>query len=327
MRPGPGRALCVLLGLLFVVGAACAEESAPWIVGSEHLRVLYWPQHDDLARLARETGEQTLTRLRRLLDVQPQERIDVHIVRSQAEFDRLTGSRGSTWIVGQALVGQGRVVVKPVGPQRLPGLLAHELTHVMLDLGMGAAGRNLPRWLHEGVAQYAAGEWARADAQIIAHAALGGELLALDELDPAFEGKQEQVSLAYAQSYTLVVYLSSLRPALGVAPLLDEIKQGQDVRTALARAYGKPVAQIERDWLDNIRTAYLVEALPLSSEVILGALFVLAFAVAVVFVRRRSRRIRRRMEEEERMRRLMGQVRLIGNEDDPPDGWPGAPVQ
>lgn len=302
-----------------------AEEPVRWIVGSEHLRVLYWPRHDDLARLARETGEEALGQLRRLLNAEPQGRIDVYIVRSQAEFEELAGSKHSTWVVGLALPRRGTILLKPVGPQRLPKLLAHELAHIMLDASVGASGENLPRWLHEGIAQYAADQWDRAQARTVARAALARELLTLDELDPAFAGKQDQVNLAYAQSYTLVVYLASLRPGLGITPLLDEIKKGRDVRTAIGRAYRTPVPEIEEKWLEQTRTAHLAEALPPLSEMIVGGLFLLAFGVAVILMRRRSARIRRRMEEEERMRSLMATVRFIGDDAEPPDGGPDRP--
>jgi len=314
--------LLAALTILACVAPVRGEEPVRWIVGSEHLRVLYWPEHDELARLARETGEEAFGRLRRLLNAEPTGRIDVYIVRSRAEFDELAGAKHSTWVVGLALLGRGTILLKPVGPQRLPKLLAHELTHIMLDASMGPAGTSIPRWLHEGIAQYAADQWDRAQARTVARAALGNELLTLDELDAAFAAKQDQVDLAYAQSYTLVAYLASLRPGLGLAPLLDEIKKGRDVRTALGRAYRTPVPQIEKEWLEQTRTGYLSAALPPSSEMIVGALFLLAFGLAVVLVRRRSARIRQRMQEEERMRSLMANVRLIGDDAEPPHGGP-----
>ncbi len=314
--------LLASLTVLVLAAPVPAQEPVRWIVGSEHLRVLYWPQHDDLARLARETGEQALGRLRRLLNAKPAGRIDVYIVRSQAEFEELAGAKQSTWVVGLALLGRRTILLKPVGPQRLPKLLAHELAHIMLDVSMGPAARSIPRWLHEGIAQYAAHQWGRAQARTVARAALGNKLLTLDELDAAFAGKEDQVDLAYAESYTLVSYLASLRPGLGIAPLLDEIKKGRDVRTALGRAYRMPVSEIEQEWLEQTRTGYLSATLPPPSQMIVGGLFLLAFGVALILVRRRSARIRRRMEEEERMRRLMMNVRLIRDDAEPPDGGP-----
>ncbi|MGC9317348.1 MAG: peptidase MA family metallohydrolase, partial [Armatimonadota bacterium] len=238
MLPGAGRWPLLALGLAAWLSMGAVERSQAgkerrWVLGAEHLRVMCWPRHEELGEVALEEGDDALRRLGRMLDVELQERIDVFIVRSQREFDELTGGDGDHWVVGRALPRQLRVVVKPVGPQRLPKLLAHELAHVMLDIRMGEAAGALPRWLHEGIAQYAAGDLEHSQKRIIAQAALHGDLLRIDQLSAAFHGDQEQVSLAYAQSHTLVDYLGRLEPSKGLAPLLEQLQKGRDVRLAL----------------------------------------------------------------------------------------------
>ncbi|MGD9495272.1 MAG: peptidase MA family metallohydrolase [Armatimonadota bacterium] len=297
----PRRVCLALAGALALLAPApwTSAQQARRVLGSEHLRILHWPQHADLAELARETGEGAMMRLQRMLDAEPPERIEVYIVRTQAEFDALTGGGNKPWVVGRALPSALRVVVKPMGPQRLPKLLAHELAHVMLDVAMGEAAWELPRWLHEGIAKYAADDFDAGERQLIARAALSGELLGLDELEAAFAGDVEQVSLAYAQSYTLVAYLSSLEPAKGIRPLLDQIAKGREMRLALGLAFGRPVPEMEQEWLSGLQRGYWPYLAPPWSEAVIGALFVLALAMAVVMVRRRSARIRRRMLEQE----------------------------
>ncbi len=295
----------VMAMVVVMCRAPGAAQQARRIIGTDHLRVLYWPQSEELAKLAAASGDEALARLRGMLDAEPPERIDVYIVRSQAEFDELTGGENDPWIIGRALPSRLRVVVKPMGPQRLPGLLAHELAHVMLDVAVGEAAWSLPRWVHEGVAQYAAHDFGIDDQRVIARASLGGKLLTIDELEGAFSGDREQVALAYAQSYTLVAYLSDLEPAKGIRPLLEQLAKGRDVRQALGLAFGLPVPQMEEQWLEGLRTAYLHTLSPPPSETIVGALFVIAFVIALVLVRRRSAGIRRRMNEQERLRKLL----------------------
>ncbi len=300
-RVGIVLGLCV--ALLVAIGSAVAEP-VRHALGTEHLRVAYWPEHEDLAKIARDSGSDGITRLRGLLDVEPQERIDVFIVRSRAEFDRLTGTENKPWTMGRAMPGRLRVVVKPMGPQRLPKLLTHELAHIMLHVRMGDEANVLPRWLHEGIAQYAAGDFDRAERQVIADAALAEELLTIEELDAAFHGEREQVSLAYAQSYTLVEYLSEIRPGEGISPLLEQLAKGRDLQLALGLAFHRPVPQMEREWLEGLRTGYVGHAAGPLSEAIIGGLFVIAFIVAWIVVRRRSARIRERMKREEQMREM-----------------------
>ncbi|MGI5818660.1 MAG: peptidase MA family metallohydrolase [Armatimonadota bacterium] len=298
------RITFIVLLALAVSVPAVAQEAEPGrrILGTEHLRVLHWPEHRELAKIARDSGESAIVRLEALLDTQLDRRIDVYIVRSRAELDELTGTENQPWIIGRAISAIRRVVVKPMGPQRLPGLIAHELAHIMLDLRMGEDAHLLPRWLHEGIAKYAAGDFSEADRRLIAEAALGDRLLTIEELEEAFRGNRDQVSLAYAQSYTLVQYLSDIQPARGISPLLDQLARERDMRLALGLAFHRPVPQIESEWLETLRMGYVHHIAPPLSEAIIGALFVIAFAIAWVLVRRRSARIRKRMRHQEELR-------------------------
>ena len=275
-------------------------------LGSEYLRVLYWPEHEELAWIAQDTGITAISRLRRMLGIEPKERIDIFIVRSQAEFDELSGIRSRPSVVGRAIPSQLRVVVKPMGRERLPDLIAHELAHIMLDLRMGDQAHMLTRWLHEGIAQYAEGGISETQRRIIAEAALADRLLTLDELDAAFRGDSRQIALAYAQSYTLVEYLGGISPGGGIGPLLDQLAKGRDIRLALGIAFEKPVPVMEEEWLEILRIGQMRHFGSPFYEAIVGALFVIALFIAMFFVRRRSVRIRRRMEHEERMREAYG---------------------
>ncbi|MFW5867374.1 MAG: peptidase MA family metallohydrolase [Armatimonadota bacterium] len=303
----PMTALC-LLAVLATASLAVAEPVRR-VLGTEHLRISYWPEHEELAEIARDTGSDALTRLRGMLDVEPEKRIDVYIVRSRKEFDELTGAKNKPWTLGRAIPGIMRVVVKPMGPQRLPKLLAHELAHIMLDVRMGEDAHLLTRWLHEGIAKYAADDFEEAERRVIADAALSDELLTIDELDEAFRGDREQVSLAYAQSYTLVEYLSEIRPADGISPLLEQLAEGRDMRLALGLAFGRPVPRMEEEWREGLRTGYMHHVAPPLGEAIIGGLFVISFAIAWFFVRRRSARIRERMRLEEERRQAERQER------------------
>ncbi len=303
-----GRLRTYLLPVVALAIAAAAGHAEPVrrVLGTEHLRVLYWPDHEELAEIARDAGREGMARLSRILDFEAQDRIEIYIVRSQAEFDELTGTRNRPSVIGRALTRQLRVVVKPMGPERLPDLVTHELAHVMLDLRMGDEAHRLTRWLHEGIAQYAEGGISTTQRRIIGRAAMADELLTIDELDDAFHGDSQQIALAYAQSFTLVEYLGEISPAEGISPLLDQLARGRDMRLALGLAFGRSVPVMEEEWLERLRLEHMGHLRMPPSEAMISALFLIAFFIALFFVRRRSARIRRRMEREERLRDIFG---------------------
>ena len=161
--------VALLAASIFALTPLAQAQEARRVLGGEHLRVHYWPRDEALAQLARETGERALVRLQGMLAAEAPRRIDVYIVASQAEFDDLTGGANDPWIIGRALPSELRVVVKPMGPQRLPGLLAHELATSCWTWRW--AGRLAPALAARGHRQVCRHDFDQADRQVIARAA------------------------------------------------------------------------------------------------------------------------------------------------------------
>ena len=138
--------------------------------------------------------------------------------------------------------------------------------------------------------------------QLLANVA---ELLPLDKLEPAFEGRRETVDLAYAESYTLVAYIVEKGPPGALGRLLEVLAETGDPATALTRAMRLPMDVIQRKWLEETRARYLTWGVPLTMELIIIGIMVAAFVVAVVVKFRYARAVRKRMQEEEKLRQLL----------------------
>ena len=141
--------------------------------------------------------------------------------------------------------------------------------------------------------------------QLLGQAAADGELLGINELKAAFGGSPQQVSLAYAQSYTLVDHLASLEGQAGLSGFLEELGNVGDVDRALVRTYQMPISQLEEQWLRPIAHVYLPQRSPHILDNWVWIAIVVLFVVAVISRLARARAIRRRMQEEERFRLLM----------------------
>ena len=278
--------------------------------GDEQFRILYWPADEEQAIIAQQAATVALGRLQQALDIQPERRIQIEICHTQREFNQCVGQRSAPWIMGRAFPSQDRVVVKALGPQRIGKLVAHELCHIILQAKLDQTGAPALRWLHEGLAKYATEDLPMADQQILSQAAAADKLLSLAELEEAFKGPVEKVNLAYAQSYTLVRYLTELSPGEGLGQFLAELGRTDQVDRALVRAYHKPVAQLEEEWLAQVQRVYMGRGIMDKYGLIIWIAMVGIFAVAVAVKLVRARHIRRRMQEEERLREL-----LEGDED------------
>ncbi len=130
-------------------------------------------------------------------------------------------------------------------------------------------------------------------------------MLGISELEAAFARSPQQVSLAYAQSYTLVDYLASLEVKAGLSGFLEELGNIGEVDRALVRTYQIPISQLEQQWLRQIVSIYLPQRSPYVLDNWVWIAIVVLFVAAVISRLARVRAIRRRMQEEERFRLLM----------------------
>lgn len=281
------------------------EQARQRARGTEQFRILYAPADEEQAIIAQQAATIALRRLQQALDIKLQRRIQIEMCHTQQEFNQCVGEANPPWVMGRAFPGQYRVVVKALGPQRIGRLVAHELTHVVLQHKLDQTGAPAPRWLHEGLAKYVTGDLPMTDQQILSQAAAANKLLTLDELEKAFAGPVAKTSLAYAQSYTLVRYLAELNPGEGLGRFLEELGEVGEVQRALVRAYQKPVAQLQEQWLEQVRRVYMGRGIMDKYGLIIWVAMAGLFLVVVAVKLYRARRIRRRMQEEERLRELL----------------------
>ena len=299
-----------LLAALIVAGGAWADDQR-WAMGDDRALVRYWPENEDKARLALEAADTAVTSLEGELNMRLAKRINIDVARSHHEFQELTGTKHGEWVLGEAFYDRNLIIVKAVGDLNLRQLVTHEITHIMLGQKLQAAGVEAPRWLHEGLAQYTAQQWTSDSTQIIGKAAAEGGLIPLAKLDDAFGGKVEQVSLAYAESYTLVQFLVEREGPKGVGTLVEELARTGDINRALVRTYRLPVEKLEQLWLESVQRTYARQGLPVVDDVAIFVAMGVLFLIAVVVQRRKARLIRERLQEEEnerQLRVLMAQV-------------------
>jgi hypothetical protein len=198
------------------------------------------------------------------------------------------------WVAGLALPGRNILAVRAAGPGagRLSSLRSttrHELAHLALDrVTRGRA----PRWLQEGYAQLAAGDWDWGEAWRLRMAILRQGTDALSDLDVHLRGREDEARLAYLLSYTAVHRLVEMGRAPALHALFARLGAGDSMDEALRSVYGVTEEQFVRRWEAGVRDRY--GWLFLLSR---ASLFWIAIALLLLLVGWRRRRYdRRRME-------------------------------
>lgn len=131
---------------------------------------------------------------------------------------------------------------------RLQATLHHELTHAFVH---AEAGRQAPRWLHEGVAQYLDGTDSRRAGQFLAEALRGG-----GTLENCIRSAMCDVRVFYASASSAVEYIIQQRGMGGIKDLVRALGEGKDMDTAMRDVLGKDQSTFFRDWEHFVRRRF-----------------------------------------------------------------------
>lgn len=178
-----------------------------------------------------------------------------------ADGDRMRADMGRgtrSWVGGVAAARFNLIVLYASefdwGRITLPATIAHELTHIAIEHAVGEPPRNLPTWLHEGVAtvvESAVGERFSYDA-IVASAFEADRLISLRGLIGSFPVQSSGALLAYAQSNSFVKFIIDRWGATAITRILDAYRAGASQDRALRQAVGLDLDALEAEWLATL---------------------------------------------------------------------------
>jgi hypothetical protein len=309
----------VAAALLAVTGAAGAaprsdlEERDSWGFSSmdldglghaesAHFRVWYTPEAAKGAAVLLARAEKVRERLWSELDLHETEPIRVVLLPDLPDYFHRRGitNRAPPWAIGLCISTEETLLIKwgqqASGPWvQLHPTFVHELAHLALDRathspelhtdGMERTTssdrhrRRVPRWLHEGFAIRAAGEWTLERSTTLMRAGLGGSIIPLHKLHNGFPASGFGVELAYAESFHFVRFLFEEFGSPAFARMLGQIRQGQSFDTAFVTAYGQRFRLVEAQWRKDLNVAFTwIPVLTGSSAIWFAA--VMAFLLA-----------------------------------------------
>ncbi len=145
--------------------------------------------------------------------------------------------------------------------ETLNGVLTHELTHAAIGQYTNAPWR-LPTWVHEGLATRMQAKVSGGDDydQTVAEALSADELISLRGLRGYLPIERGEVSLVYAESYSLMSFLIDTYGVESVTALLTAFASGQTEDESLVSAIGIDAAALEADWLANLEESAAANA-------------------------------------------------------------------
>ena len=187
-------------------------------------------------------------------------------------------------------------------PFNLSITLKHEMCHLLLHEHINSA--NLPKWLDEGVCQWVSdgiGEifvnqgWSGLDSAVMA-----GRIIPLKKLTDNFPRDGAALILAYEQSKSLINYVDRQYGYNAIMEILEFLKNGETVESALMNSLAISHRQLEKEWLNHLERTprWLVF---LASHIYVTIFFLAAVLTVLGFIRhmRRRKKIYEEWEEED----------------------------
>ncbi len=219
---------------------------------------------------------------------------EVILMSDRERFLRIAGNR---LVVAVAIPGKNLIIIDNSEMKRYPYslkvTLKHELSHLLLHDYVG--GGELPRWLDEGIAQWVSGGMAeiltgrgRAGLE---KAVLSGKLIPIRALASGFPDDAQLLRLSYEESRSFVEYIIKKSGTKGMLGILNNLREGDRINTAVIREMSVPLNDLETEWHDYLkrRFTWFVYFSSRIYEVIfaVGALF-LIYGFIKVLIRKRA---------------------------------------
>ena len=247
------RALLSFLLVLFTQTVLTAAE--PEMLVTRDLVVVYDKRAEQTALKALEAYPVIRQELEVLLHWPLDFRPTLVLVNDEIRFQKMAGHE---LVVAYALPEKNVAVIDHTKMNTLPFTLQttfkHELCHLMLHHHL--KNNHLPRWLDEGICQWASDGLADImmdnKRALLPAAILSDKFLDLNTLEYRFPQNKNALILAYEQSKSVVDYISREYGPEAILDLLEFLKQGYDVQTAVEKSLALSFEELKIRWRKDL---------------------------------------------------------------------------
>lgn len=215
---------------------------------------VYWTGEDvATGQAALDVVAEVTPRLATVIPVTWQEPLRLYIYPSGADLRAALRLTGRDWVGAHAHPELGVVLVTAPNPRTalvdLRQSIPHELSHLFLYQATGAGYANVPRWFDEGLATLFETVPNPAYDVILQGAVAAGTTIPFVDLCYDFPLSEERVTLAYAQSLSLVRLIQAEYGNTALNQMVRAFVDGADCQSAVKRVLGISLAELNLYWL------------------------------------------------------------------------------
>jgi len=247
------RRLIFLAMILFVPFSHLYAETVT--LRTEEADIVY---EDSLSAVARELIKvypSVKSELAQTLQWQVDFRPNIVLAKDSGQFKEIVGSK---IIVAYAVPGRNLIVLDTsrvyAKPFSLKATLKHEMCHLLLHGNIEQG--ELPRWLDEGVCQWASGGIAELlsgeEDAALAKAVVYDSLIDIRELN-RFPTDEKNLILAYQESKSIVEYIVRVYGTQGFLTFLKKLHDGESIHEAARNSFSVSLSELEKEWRSSLK--------------------------------------------------------------------------
>jgi len=274
------------------------------ILDTAELVVVYDAGLDQAARKALAAYSVNRQALEQLFRWRLEFRPTLVLLNDQKRFRQMAGHE---LVVAYALPEKNVVVIDyskmNTSPFTLQTTFKHELCHLMLHHNI--SNDNLPRWLDEGICQWASDGLADIimdpKRNLLPAAILSDTDFDLERLRHHFPRDKNALILAYEQSKSVVEYLNREYGRQGILDFLKLLQQGYDLKSAFEVRFAISLDDFKNQWRAHLKKninwfTYL--SIHIYEILFLSAALLTIFGFIRKFIRRRNYSRKEDLEED-----------------------------
>jgi hypothetical protein len=229
------------------------DDLHDWQSKTDGLTTLFWYRGDDaFAQAVLDAANRTIDKLRARFNVAADLPIRLVIYGSEDDFSESLPPNSAEWIGGQARPPL-RLIVAGIDPTRgamaeIGRMIPHEVSHLILYQATRNPYNSPPSWLDEGLAVYNQETPDSRFAGLLRDAVRDGRLIPIRALNSSFPLDPDQALLSYAESASVVTFISQRFGDAKLGALLTSFKQEMAYDEAAQSALGVSLTELDAQW-------------------------------------------------------------------------------
>jgi hypothetical protein len=242
--------------VLFIWGNPQLADARLIVLSAGGVDIHYEASLKNAARQAAEIYRQAKTQLEAFFGWKYEVTSTVILLKNSHDFNRLSGH---SYIVALAVPPKNLIIIDYSKMNDTPfsfeKTMKHEICHLMLHHHI--RNSRLPKWLDEGIAQWVSDGMMEllmdSRRRSLGDAILAGNHIPLADLRYRFPRDRQLLWLAYEESKSMVAYMEGQYGKAGVLDVLNRLKSGQDLETALLEGLGISFEELESNWRHQLK--------------------------------------------------------------------------